>query len=97
MNLIFLPVSSVDSIKCFEYNFSGDRINIGPRQNQVVPVDRIKMMLKKERGQWGGKREGSGKPRSDKPRCKCGAMTAKRAVARGHKCPKRILNSHFIS
>lgn len=27
-----------------------------------------------------------GRPRSDKPRCACGAMTAKRAKARGHHC-----------
>jgi len=28
----------------------------------------------------------AGRPRSDKPRCYCGAMTRKRAEARGHKC-----------
>lgn len=29
-----------------------------------------------------------GKPRSTSPRCPCGAMTAKRAKARGHRCKK---------
>lgn len=27
-----------------------------------------------------------GRPRSDAPRCACGAMTLERARARGHKC-----------
>lgn len=31
-------------------------------------------------------RENAKRPRSDAPRCPCGAMTAKRATARGHKC-----------
>jgi hypothetical protein len=30
-------------------------------------------------------REG-GRPRSDEPRCACGEMTLKRAIARAHKC-----------
>jgi len=38
---------------------------------------------KKMKKQWGGKRAGAGRPRSDKPRCKCGTTTAKRALARG--------------
>ena len=29
---------------------------------------------------------GPGRPRSRQPRCRCGAMTQKRAQARGHKC-----------
>lgn len=29
---------------------------------------------------------GPGRPRSEAPRCQCGAMTLKRAKARGHKC-----------
>lgn len=29
---------------------------------------------------------GTGRPRSGKPRCQCGAMTAKRAKARFHHC-----------
>lgn len=29
---------------------------------------------------------GAGRKRSDAPRCPCGAMTAARAKARGHKC-----------
>ena len=29
-----------------------------------------------------------GRPRSKAERCGCGAMTLKRAKARGHKCPK---------
>jgi len=29
---------------------------------------------------------GPGRPRSRKPRCACGEMTAKRAKARGHRC-----------
>jgi len=32
------------------------------------------------------KTQGGGRPRSDKPRCPCGAMTAKRAATRRHKC-----------
>jgi hypothetical protein len=32
------------------------------------------------------KTRGGGRPRSNKPRCACGAMTRKRAKARGHKC-----------
>lgn len=28
----------------------------------------------------------AGRKRSDKPRCNCGAMTAKRAKTRGHHC-----------
>lgn len=35
---------------------------------------------------WGGWRPGAGAPRSRKPRCPCGAMTAKRAKARCHYC-----------
>ncbi len=35
---------------------------------------------------WGGRRKGSGRPLTDPPRCPCGAMTLKRAKARGHKC-----------
>lgn len=31
-------------------------------------------------------RENAKRPRSDAPRCNCGAMTLKRATARGHKC-----------
>jgi hypothetical protein len=34
----------------------------------------------------GGQRPGAGRPRSDAPRCACGAMTIKWAKARGHKC-----------
>src|SRR5579875_519578 len=34
----------------------------------------------------GGPRPGSGRPRTKAPRCPCGAMTAKRAKARAHKC-----------
>lgn len=37
-------------------------------------------------GKGGGLRPGAGHPRSNALRCKCGAMTAKRAEARGHKC-----------
>jgi hypothetical protein len=29
---------------------------------------------------------GTGRPRSNNPRCRCGMMTAKRAAARGHRC-----------
>jgi len=29
---------------------------------------------------------GPGRPRSNAPRCACGAMTLKRALARGHHC-----------
>lgn len=36
----------------------------------------------------GGARPGAGRPRSDAPRCPCGAMTAKRAAARAHKCER---------
>ena len=32
------------------------------------------------------KTRGGGRPRSNKPRCACGAMTRKRAAARGHRC-----------
>lgn len=40
-----------------------------------------------DKSQWGGKRKGSGRPRDkSKRRCKCGAMTLKRALTRGHKC-----------
>ena len=34
----------------------------------------------------GGARPGAGRPRSKAPRCGCGAMTAKLAAIRGHKC-----------
>ncbi len=34
----------------------------------------------------GGKRQGAGCPRSDKPRCYCGQMTANRAKRVGHHC-----------
>lgn len=33
------------------------------------------------------KTRAGGRPRSNKARCPCGAMTAKRAKARAHKCP----------
>jgi hypothetical protein len=32
------------------------------------------------------KTRAGGRPRTDQPRCPCGAMTAKRAKARGHRC-----------
>jgi hypothetical protein len=32
------------------------------------------------------KTKAGGRPRSKKKRCPCGAMTARRAAARGHKC-----------
>ena len=34
----------------------------------------------------GGKRPGAGRPRAKGPRCPCGVMTLKRAIARWHKC-----------
>ena len=34
----------------------------------------------------GGKRPGAGRPRSDKPRCKCGKHTAHRAKLMRHRC-----------
>lgn len=34
----------------------------------------------------GGKRDGAGRPRSNKPRCACGLMTATRAEANRHRC-----------
>ena len=37
--------------------------------------------LSAARKRWAG-----GRPRSDAPRCPCGAMTLKRAKARAHKC-----------
>lgn len=33
------------------------------------------------------KTHGGGRPRTNAKRCACGAMTAKRAKARAHKCP----------
>lgn len=52
-------------------------------------------MAKKERGTWGGKRKGAGKPRSNKLRCRCGVMTAERAASHYHKCPQVISNAVF--
>ncbi len=43
-------------------------------------------MRNQRKSKWGGKRSGSGRPISKKPRCNCGAMTAKRAKARRHVC-----------
>ena len=42
----------------------------------------------REVGRLGGlaARGKSGRPRSSEPRCPCGAMTLKRAVARAHHC-----------
>jgi hypothetical protein len=37
-------------------------------------------------GGSGGARPGAGRPRSEKARCPCGAMTVTRAQARGHRC-----------
>lgn len=35
----------------------------------------------------GGARKGAGRPRKPgAPRCNCGAMTLRRAIARAHKC-----------
>ena len=53
------------------------------------------MTIKTGQGTWGGKREGSGKPRSNKPRCACGVMTAKRALTRRHKC--QVLSNAVFS
>lgn len=44
------------------------------------------LAAKRDNANLGGVREGAGRPRSRAPRCACGAMTAKRAAARGHKC-----------
>ena len=37
---------------------------------------------------------GPGGPRSDKPRCACGAMTLTRALTRGHDCEEPEPRSH---
>lgn len=37
-------------------------------------------------GSWRIQRSGAGRPLSYKQRCACGAMTARRARARGHVC-----------
>lgn len=37
---------------------------------------------------------GPGAPRSDKPRCDCGAMTLTRALTRGHNCEAQEPRSH---
>ena len=37
---------------------------------------------------WGGRREGAGRPRTERPRCACGKLTAARAKARYHVCEK---------
>lgn len=42
---------------------------------------------------WGGKREGSGRPLSNKPRCACGAMTAHRAELKHHICRRQQQNT----
>lgn len=34
------------------------------------------------------KTRAGGRPRSAAPRCQCGAMTAARAAARGHRCTR---------
>lgn len=51
---------------------------------------RLSAMRKTRSGGGGrkGQRGGPGRPRSDAPRCPCGAMTAKRAAARAHKCER---------
>src|ERR1019366_469637 len=36
----------------------------------------------------GGVRPGAGRPRTNAPRCACGAMTAKRAAHQSHKCSR---------
>jgi hypothetical protein len=35
------------------------------------------------------KTHGGGRPRSKQPRCACGAMTLRRAIARSHKCERK--------
>lgn len=46
---------------------------------------KAKAAAARENGQLGGR------PRSKAPRCQCGAMTLKRAKARGHRCPTIIV------
>lgn len=53
-----------------------------PRPQGSLSTDQARQMASKRR-HYGA---GTGRPRSAAPRCACGAMTAKRANARGHKC-----------
>jgi hypothetical protein len=47
---------------------------------------RASLSRKKRSGGSGKWFRGGGRPRSDQPRCPCGAMTLRRAIARGHRC-----------
>ena len=45
-----------------------------------------KIARRETKAAHGGKRPGAGRPRSDKPRCPCGKMTAHRAKLMRHAC-----------
>lgn len=51
---------------------------------QPTPSEAARALSAMRRTKSGGRN--GGRKRSDAPRCPCGAMTAKRATARGHKC-----------
>jgi hypothetical protein len=48
--------------------------------------DLARALAAKREKPTGGAREGAGRPRSDAPRCACGAMTRKLAAIRRHEC-----------
>lgn len=58
------------------------RLNIQPDSIRWEPKNPAAVALQALR-----KNRRGGRPRSADPRCACGAMTAKRAAARAHKCP----------
>lgn len=47
---------------------------------------RASLSRKTYSGGKGGPRPGAGRPRSNAPRCPCGAMTVRWAAARAHHC-----------
>ena len=57
------------------------------RMETMTAKERSRIARKAARARWRkGGIGGGGRPRSDAPRCPCGAMTAKRAKARSHQC-----------
>lgn len=60
-------------------------------------------MTKKQRSELGRllnslrKTRGGGRPRSNAPRCECGAMTLKRALANRHRCVAKALDEGHVA
>lgn len=70
--------------KAYRVTLDRDGMSVFPETSDPLRAQKYAIECARN---WGGPRSGSGRPQKlGVPRCKCGAMTLKRALARGHKC-----------